>query len=873
MDRVVAARAIETPDAVAVRSGNDRTTYRELMDAASAVACNLREIGVLQGDRVGMCSDTSPELIAAIMGIWAAGATYVPLDPGQPHARLETIARDAEIRYCLTDAANADRVLSCEVLSLAALAKAAPGDRADGWTSDARPDHIAYVVYTSGSTGAPKGVEIRHDGVVNAILASCEISGFVPEDIAVVRTAIGFDLSFYEIFCPLTAGAALIVVPRAVYADPFELVTLLAVRDVTVLLVTPAFLSVLIAEPRFNRCTALRIVTAGGEALSSALCKRFAERSTATLYNLYGPSEATMLVTLHRCSEADALTGENTAPLGHALANNCVSLRDESLQPVARGEIGEIVIAGVQLAKGYINRPDETAKRFVDDPARPGERIYRTGDLARLMPDGNIVFLGRNDKQVKIRGNRVEPAEVAAAIERIPGVRTAAVLAKRRTLEGNDESLMLVAYVMTNDGHSLAHDRLRAVLGERVPSYMIPNETIAVAAFPLTVSGKIDEAALARGAFGRISDSAAISVINETPTLHGIVNEQVRAVWERLLGLERVGDHDDFFDIGGDSLLAVHLLMELEELFGRRIALEDFFESMTIASLGNLLASGSNSDERDAIALNEDGTLPPLVYLHGDFAGGAYAWSLAKLLGEEQPVTIVPPHGMRGRPPASDVPSMATDVVETITRVHPAGPLCIGGYSAAGLVAYEVARRLREAGREVRDVILIGTHVPSVAYSGLDRAIRGTGVDEKRHDRILRKAMRAGFALERFARSSARARWMKLARRLGLAAAETSGAPAPNEIELSDGYARYIRAHEAFIPSSYDGDVAVLWPAEQRIENGDLHRDWSRVAAAVEFASIPGTHHGCVSRHLTDIAAIIRKRALCGQRVVISKVA
>jgi thioesterase domain-containing protein/acyl carrier protein len=647
-----------------------------------------------------------------------------------------------------------------------------------------------------------------------------------------------------------------VIARRETWADPRATVALVADAGVTALSASSSFLALLLEEPGFSRCRSVRIVTSGTDAMSAGLCERFFAVSSADLYNGYGPSEATIVVTAHRCVPADMHSHEATVPLGHALPNTHVSVRDERLIPVAPGCVGEIVIGGVQLANGYVNRPAETAARFVADPLRPDRRLYRTGDLARVMHDGSIVFLGRNDKQVKVRGQRVEPAEVAAAIERLEGVRTAVVLPRRCDPADPSGSVTLVAYIAPRAGAVVRPAELRSALRMELPDAMVPAEIVIVDAFPLTLTGKIDERALSERE-AVVADAPAPVLQTSAESLRGILHEQVRVLWEEVLGRGGIGDHDDFYDLGGDSLLAVRLMLRLEETFGRAVSFAEVFTTMTIAGIGEVLSSSSLSEERPATLSNEGGSLPPLVFLHGDQAGGMYAWMLAKSLGADQPMLVIPPHGMRGRPPATDVPRMAADVAAIVERFFPAGPIRIAGYSVAGLVAYEAARALTAAGRDVLDVVIIGVGAERVSFAGFSAALLRVGLSARMRDALLRVVMGTALRAERFVRTTPDERWARIGRVLRRKGSNAA-ANALDAIEQSDAYADYLRTHQTYIPGRFGGRVAILWPDEQPVENGELERDWRRAAPRARVIPVPGTHQKAVSRHIRELAGVMQ---------------
>jgi amino acid adenylation domain-containing protein len=854
LDRIVFARAALSPDAPAVIENGVTTSYSELIQRAARLSISLRDRGVARGGRVGVCADVSRDLFASILAIWAVGATYVPLDPQLPRMRIEHISSDSTISIVLVDRAYLELFGDSATIVFDEVVR----EPRSHLESIAEAEDVAYIIYTSGSTGMPKGVAVQHGGLRNAILASSESRAFTEQDRELFRSSIAFDVSLEELFCPLVAGGTVVVAPRSVWGEPRAFLSLIIANGITSIFVNPSFLAILLEEAIFSDCSSLRVVNCGGEALSAGLCARFFALSSAALFNSYGPSETTIVVTLHRSSPADLKTGEETVPIGKPLANCHVSVRDSELEIVATGEVGEIVIGGAQLANGYINRDAETNGRFVTDPTRPHRRLYRTGDLARVRHDGTIVFLGRNDRQVKIRGVRVEPAEVAAAIERLAGVRTAVVVPRRRVEASRDDSPILVAYVTLLVGAALDATAMRRELRNQLPLSMVPAEIFQVRDFPLTITGKIDEEGLVRREEESIRRDRRAPSFSEVSPFRAILHEQIRAIWEEILDVDGILDDDDFFDIGGDSLAAVRLVMRIEETFGRRVPVLDFFNSMTIAGLGNLLSSDAGIEERDAILLNSEGRMDPLVFLHGDLAGGLYSFALARMLGEDQPMLVIPPHGMRDRPPATDVRSMAADTIAIVRRYYPSLPVRIAGYSAAALVAYEAARMLRSAGREVTEVVIIGMGAETVAFSRLELTVRRLRLPQSWHEGLLRTVMRVSFRLERAARLRLRDRFVRIARVFDKQPARLDSRT-EIEIALAAELRRYELSHETYIPGPYDGRVTVLWPEDQPVRNGNVERDWGRVASRVKLVRVPGTHNAAVSRYLDRIAEALRE--------------
>ncbi|WNV85487.1 amino acid adenylation domain-containing protein [Umezawaea sp. Da 62-37] len=493
--RWVEQRADETPDAVAVHADTDLTavslTYRELDGSANRIARWLHGRGVGAEDRVGVHLDRGLDLVGVLLGIFKAGAVYVPLDPTLPAARLRHILADSAPAVVLTsddlpalpvDGALAVQALRAEWADVPATRPEAPHPGASA----------AYVVYTSGSTGTPKGVVVPYDALAHQLGWLCTRFGFGPDDVVLHKTPLASDPSLWELLVPLMSGGALVLAEPLNHGDPAYLLDVHDHYGVTACDFFPSLLRHFLAEPRAaERATALRTVICGGEELNAELAARFAEvLPGAALHNLYGPTEATIAVTAHRIPR----TGQtDPIPIGHPVPGTEILVLDHAGAPCPVGVTGELVIAGVQLARGYQGRPAQTAERFVPHPTAAGERLYRTGDRARWREDGALEFLGRLDHQIKIRGHRVEPAEVEAALTARPEVAQALVIAR----PAPDGGQRLLAYLTRSTaGSEVRAAALRADLVKRLPSAMVPAAFVWLDAFPLTAIGKIDRDAL-----------------------------------------------------------------------------------------------------------------------------------------------------------------------------------------------------------------------------------------------------------------------------------------------------------------------------------------------------------------------------------------
>ncbi len=577
-------RAAETPDAVAVVYGTESLTYAEVDARADRVAGRLRALCVGPESLVGVHLTRGPNLIPVLLGVLKAGAGYVPLDPVNPAERLAYVAADAQVSAVVTDG-TAD-FFAGPVLD-AATAVTGPAGRVE---SGAGPDGRVYVIYTSGSTGRPKGVVLTHANVVRLMTSAQPLFHAGPGDVWSGFFSYAFDFSVWEIFGALLHGGRVVLVPQDVARSPEDFLDLLVRERVTMLSQTPsAFRALAVAaaagDPRIDRL-ALRMVVFGGEKLEMADVRPWTARvgtDRVALVNMYGITETTVHTTWHRLDAGDV--AGTASPIGHPLPDLSTVLLDSDGEPVPVGVTGEVYVGGSGVARGYLGRPELTAQRFVPDPdGPPGSRRYRSGDLARLRPDGSLEFTGRADDQVKIRGYRVELGEIQAALAAHPAVLDGVILV-REDVPGEP---VLVAYVVAAPGATPRPDELRDALAGDLPDYMVPAAYVALDALPLTVNGKLNRAALpalTEGSFAR-----GRYVPPRTPTETALV-----AVWSRVLGVDRVGALDGFFDLGGDSIRAVTLVAALRAE-GFDASVRDVFQAGTIAGLAELLALRGAAD-------------------------------------------------------------------------------------------------------------------------------------------------------------------------------------------------------------------------------------------------------------------------------------
>ncbi|WEH34008.1 amino acid adenylation domain-containing protein [Streptomyces sp. AM 4-1-1] len=732
---LIAAQTTRTPDAVAVDFEGTTLTYAELDRAAERVAGRLRAEGVGPGALVAVSADRSPELVAGLLGVLKSGAGYTPLDPEYPAERLAFMLSDSAAGVLLTQG-HLPVPAGCEarvlLLDDAVSAKGAEGADAPGDPTGAGPgpaaDDIAYMIYTSGSTGRPKGVPNTHRAIVNRLLWMQRAYRLGPDDAVLQKTPTGFDVSVWELFWPLLTGARLVMAKPGGHKDAAHLRDTIAERGVTVTHFVPSMLDVFLAEDDIERCSGLRRVLCSGEELPPHTAREFTARLPhCALANLYGPTEAAVDVTSWEC-----VGPLDTVPIGMPVDNTRLYVLDADLRPAPVGTPGELHIGGTQVALGYHRRPGLTAARFVPDPyGPPGSRLYRTGDLARRRADGRLEHLGRIDQQVKMRGLRIEPGEIEAALRAEPSIAAAAVVVR----EDNPGDKRLVAYLVTRpegeraEGEHAGEDRpvegehagpdpaeLRTALRRTLPDYMVPTAFVVLDALPLTPNGKLDRRALPAPQARRAIGGALAAPGTDT--------ERVLAdIWAEVLKLPEVGIDDDFFDLGGHSLLATQVVARarkrLPDVGARPVSVMDLFTCRTVRALSAL--ADLDESERGPSRLLHRLTRPvpeserTLSLVCVPFGGGSAV--VYQPLADELPAgydlwsVAIPGHDIgvteRHLPFEELAESIAAEVRERV-----GGPVVLYGHCGVGsALAIAVSRLLEASGREL-EAVYIGAQFP-----------------------------------------------------------------------------------------------------------------------------------------------------------------
>ncbi len=584
------AQVERTPDAIAVVFENQQLTYRELNQQANQLAHYLQQHGVKPEVLVGICMERSLEMVVGLLAILKAGGAYVPLDPAYPKERLDFMLADTQLSVLLTQNLPLLKELTqhgAKVICLETDWQAYAEQSQENPISKVKPENLAYVIYTSGSTGMPKGAMNTHLGLSNRLLWMQDAYRLTAADSVLQKTPFSFDVSVWEFFWPLITGARLVLAKPGGHQDKAYLAQLIAKQQITTLHFVPSMLQVFLEEPSLDACNCLKRVICSGEALPFDLQKRFFARLDAELHNLYGPTEAAIDVTFWACEHE---SNQRIVPIGRPIANIQIYLLDRHLQPVPIGVPGELHIGGVGLARGYLNRPELTGEKFIPNPYltgtpteysdEPRARLYKTGDLARYCSDGSIEFLGRIDHQVKLRGFRIEPGEIEAVLVKHPAVREAVVVAR----EDESGNKRLVGYVVPSQKPAPSISTLRSHLKEQLPEYMIPSTFMLLDALPLTPNGKVDRRALPATEGLRPMLTAAY----EAPGSE--LERAIATIWQAVLHLENVGINENFFDLGGHSLLMVQVHSKLRAVLQRDLSIVEMFQNPTIKSLVQYLS-------------------------------------------------------------------------------------------------------------------------------------------------------------------------------------------------------------------------------------------------------------------------------------------
>jgi amino acid adenylation domain-containing protein len=808
---LVEEQAAQNPFALAVEHESLQLTFGELNARANQLAQLLQSKGVGRGVPVGVCLRRSLELPVALLAVLKAGGACVPLDPDYPLDRLAYILKDSQAPVLITlRGMHSDLAGITEPLFLDSDG-ASSAHVSENISNAARPEDLAYIIYTSGSTGKPKGVMLTHRGLVNHGTASIDLYRLKPTDRMLQFASISFDIAIEEIFPTWFAGGAVVLRGDDMSLDAVDFLKWIKQKRITALDLPTAYWHELVhgaADSHEQMPESLRLVIVGGEKASASAYATWLKIGGKRVrwVNTYGPTEGSVIASAYEPNPAQPFP--ESLPIGRPIANVQLYVLDSDLQPVPVGEPGELHIGGAGVARGYLNQPELTREKFIPDPFSedPGARLYKTGDMVRYLPDGNIEFQGRVDFQVKIRGFRIELGEIEAVLEKHPAVAQAVVTA--RELNGVKR---LAGYIVPlSDAVTAAH--LRKHVKNSLPEYMVPADFVFLKSLPLTPNGKVDRRALPEPAAsdeGKSDDFLAPRDDDEAA---------MAGLWEQVLGKRPIGVQDNFFELGGHSLLAIRLTRHIEKQFGKRLTITALLQAPTVESLVRVVKD-ENPPWSPLVPLQTAGSRPIFFFVHG--IGGAVMrfHELAKHMVADQPFYCFQAQGMDGKLPClNHAGEMAELYLKHMRGSQPRGPYFLGGYSFGGLVALEMARKLRAEGEEVGLLALLDTYFP--------------------------EAKERQSLLGRFFSLSKEQKWVYIKKRTvryGRSFKRRIGAlylPAAIKA-VRQGCATAERQYQ---PKVYDGTI-VMFRASEKALRGLDDSGWQRYAArGVEIHEVDGDH-------------------------------
>jgi amino acid adenylation domain-containing protein/non-ribosomal peptide synthase protein (TIGR01720 family) len=855
------AQAQGRPDATAVVFENEALTYRELNERSNRLARVLRELGVGPETRTAIYLERSLELVIGVLGVLKAGGAYAPLDPAYPRERIAYMLEDAKVQAVITEQRLLEDLpeTKSRILCLDAEWPQISQKCSANLESLTVPDNLAYLIYTSGSTGRPKGMQITHRNVTRLFDAAAGWFSFDERDVWTMFHSYAFDFSVWEFWGALRYGGRLIVVPYWVSRSADLLSELLAEEQVTVLNQTPsAFRELLQLEngedgPRKN---SLRLVIFGGEALDPpGLAPWFEGRgdNAPQLVNMYGITETTVHVTYRPIHADDVKQRSNV--IGRAIPDLRIFTLDRRLKPVPREIPGEMYIGGLGVGRGYWNRPELTAERFLPDPfsERPGERIYKSGDLARQRSDGDLEYIGRIDHQVKIRGFRVELHEIEAALAEHPSINQALVA----TYEDGSGGRLLVAYIVGQAGANLEVAEARRFLGEKLPDYMIPSTLTLLDGFPLTPSGKIDRRALPPPDRLRGTHNRALVGPRDPLEL------QLKRIWEDVLEVSSIGVKDNFFELGGHSLLAMRLKARIEEELQTTLSMTTLFRGATIEDLAGFLRRQSAAPNwSPLVALQPHGSKRPLFLVHAAGGSSLCFAEASRHFDSGRPLYGLQASGLEeGQSPLTRIDQMADQYIAAIRTIQPDGPYLLGGWSMGGVVAYEMARRLLEQGERTGRLILLDSVAPT-AYAHYD--------DEDQILLLLNFAQHLGLSPSHLSLPWNELRQKNFDEQLDWITRQSKVSDLlPPDVGLDDVirlfsvFKAHLQALRNYQSAPLDVRLHILRASDRFPgDRCDLTLGWDRLASGeILVDEAPGNHYSMIHRpHVEALCAMIRGR-------------
>jgi amino acid adenylation domain-containing protein len=845
VDQLFQQRVEEDPDHAAITFNGKSITYRELSVHASSLAARLRSAGAGPGDLIGICMDRGIEMVSVMLAVFKTGGAYLPIDPAFPPDRIAFMLEDGRPLAVVTQSHLCEKLsfATTHVLCVDSLEAELDLEGAPEipYPLECCLDDLAYVLYTSGSTGKPKGVQITHRALTNLLTGVIPCLPLEKADIFLATSTISFDISVFEIFAPLIAGAHLVVAPRSTTVSGELLADAIRTSGATLLQATPSGWRILL-EAGWQGQPALKMITAG-ESLDRTLARRLLDRGAA-LWNLYGPTEATIYATGCKISKNDA-----KITIGGPLPNYTAYVLDRNRKRVPIGAIGELYIGGVGNARGYLNRPELTAEKFIPDLFNnDAGRLYRTGDLARFWPDGQIELLGRADNQIKLRGYRIELEEIESLLDSHTAVRKSVV----KVVELGEGDQRLIAYVVAQNSVAVSDAELREYAQCSLPAYMVPTAFVAVEAFALTPSGKVDRKALpVPPALKLLAASLSPAILLDELELT-ILN-----CWESVLNVPHLNLDDNFFEIGGHSLLAVRVFAEISGRLNLKLPVSLLVEAPTPRKLADRIRKIQNSPGGCLVPMQTKGSLPSLYLIHHLFGDVLVYRTLAGCFEAERPVIgVQAPAGLADRSEPCSLESLAAEYVKELLEQQTAGPFHLAGFSSGSLLAFEMACQLTQAGHKVGLLALI------------DGDIKAPGPPLSRHARYTkiatRKACKIIFKFQDEIKEgpkqfvSKRLRYLRLLWRMRRL--ESSPTPSKTALTLEQ---TLLLAENSYRPRPYRGSALLLRFHDEAWKFGpDPLMGWTNLMeAGLEVVDFPGGHiTGMGPMRASRLASVLRTR-------------
>jgi amino acid adenylation domain-containing protein len=841
------------PDSCALRWNGGSWSYAELNARANRLAHFLIRAGVHAETPVGVFGSRSPQVLTAFLAILKAGGAYVPLDPSYPADRINYYLEDAGIPIVLTnpDQASGLPPTGARMISLdEALAEGQPETNPNRGSD---PHSLAHILYTSGSTGLPKGVLIEHRGVLR--LAKCiDYMTIGPDETLLQSASLSFDMSTFEIWCAWLNGACL-TLPPAGLISLHDLGVAIRSFQVNCLTLT-ASLMALMVEQEIQSLAGVRQLFTGADVVSPVHAERFLRKYPGShLINAYGPTENTVLASCY------PVQLENPMPtrlsIGRPVQKTEVLILNEQLQPVAPGEIGEMVMTGEGVARGYLNQPEATARSFIQVVDSSGQTVrgYRSGDLGRFREDGMLDFHGRADDQVKINGIRIEPGEIKNILQSHPQVSGAEVL-----LVQSGSQKRLEIFAVLSPGTNLEDRSLREFLKQKVPGNWLPPVIHLVAELPLNANGKVDRRAL----LASVPSAPGLGPFDSEDEPGDLLERAIWDIWRGILPAARIGRNDFFSELGGDSLSGLRMMAQVEKMIGRPIGLRPLLEGGTISAIAAAARdTGPVSPPPLMIGMQTAGSKPPFFFAHGDYlCGGIYCQKMAHQLGADQRLYAIAPHGTFGGDPPSSFEEIASSFVKLIRSVQPEGPYHLGGYCNGAVAIYEVAQQLMRAGETVAALVLLDP--PDLYFHSL-RRITGLGKRIGLPERRFRGAyLRIANAIDLWQQEGVVALLKDVKERLSnrtlrifrqfLGNQESAAMPSVGKLNF-----HYYNIATQYEPQPNLGcaSACILLREGESVYYPRQVGYWSALISPVRFEVIPGTHSELQTR-MGEIAPIIK---------------